>query len=636
MSSFAPIKSTINSFPVSVTPYSLITIIDDLTILNCSPGTVGGPLTIYLPATAKYAEKIVWIKDYDGTCSIANPIILNGHGAETIDGSATYTITVPYSSITLYCNGISWEVWDFLGSSAGCFWEKSGSLLYPKTFATDTIALGVNSIAGISPVPQALFTNTVMIKRPASNLALTNPSIVFGADDNSAALGTSTAVIRGADHFFTGASGTNVIIRAGTGDIADISKAGYLRFQDHKGADKAVFDTMGSLYLFSGLGAASTYCATFAPSVIYFNRNTYLVDTPTTYAPRDLIFGRDGAPGGSVLETAYIRGGNRTGAADNGMDIVIRPGRGGAGGTNGTFKIQSADSINVLTIPSADNVTIGRDGVVATLTLGEVGVGAAVTHKISTAAGDNLGIVAGTGGWVHILPNSGTAGIDVSGVLTTTSTTYVGANGTWGIILGASYHYSYLPVSIKDGTSTLPLTGTNLRFGIDDPTNVLTGRTCSLTAGDLTKDDGATWSTPNIITIDAAKGPVNKDQGYGLLRAATGDAERLRWDDSGLAITGNWRRSVTRTTASPYTVAITDQVIVVSADGHVDLPTTAPGLIDGRTIEIHAGVANIPTIDGSGNNIVTPAGAVATHAMAGGECATVTWDAAGAVWRARV
>lgn len=80
-------------------PYSATT--SDNTILA---NTTGGSITVNLPAAASATIPISIKK----TAS-ANSLIIDPAGAETIDGSATATITVQYVSLTLVSDGTNWH-----------------------------------------------------------------------------------------------------------------------------------------------------------------------------------------------------------------------------------------------------------------------------------------------------------------------------------------------------------------------------------------------------------------------------------------------------------------------------------------------------------------------------------------------
>jgi hypothetical protein len=73
-------------------------------------GCTAGAIVLTLPAVADaYVGKKYVIKDELGSAA-ASPIIIDGSGAETIDGAANYTLTSNYQSLEIICNGLSWSV----------------------------------------------------------------------------------------------------------------------------------------------------------------------------------------------------------------------------------------------------------------------------------------------------------------------------------------------------------------------------------------------------------------------------------------------------------------------------------------------------------------------------------------------
>ncbi len=67
----------------------------------------GGPRTITLPAVAGCTRRRYEIKKTD---SSANIVTVDGNGAETIDGSSSYTLAMQYKSVTIVCDGSTWHV----------------------------------------------------------------------------------------------------------------------------------------------------------------------------------------------------------------------------------------------------------------------------------------------------------------------------------------------------------------------------------------------------------------------------------------------------------------------------------------------------------------------------------------------
>lgn len=79
--------------------------------------------TITLPTAADNTDRLISVKKID---SGAGNVIIDGEGAETIEGVATYTLTERYSPVTLVCDGTEW----FIVSSAvvGGYEETSVTL----------------------------------------------------------------------------------------------------------------------------------------------------------------------------------------------------------------------------------------------------------------------------------------------------------------------------------------------------------------------------------------------------------------------------------------------------------------------------------------------------------------------------
>lgn len=66
--------------------------------------------TITLPAAASAGEgKVLVIKDESGAAA-TNTIVIDGDGAETIDGAATYVIQINYEAVSLVCSGSAWFI----------------------------------------------------------------------------------------------------------------------------------------------------------------------------------------------------------------------------------------------------------------------------------------------------------------------------------------------------------------------------------------------------------------------------------------------------------------------------------------------------------------------------------------------
>lgn len=67
----------------------------------------GGARTITLKAATNMAGKVYVVKKVDAS---ANTVTVDGNGAETVDGAATYVLTVQWQAVTVRCNGTAWFV----------------------------------------------------------------------------------------------------------------------------------------------------------------------------------------------------------------------------------------------------------------------------------------------------------------------------------------------------------------------------------------------------------------------------------------------------------------------------------------------------------------------------------------------
>ena len=76
-------------------------------ILNITYTATGAVTSLTLPTAQTVEGRIITIKDAGGLAG-TNNITIDTEAAQTIDGAATYVITVNYSDITLYCDGSNW------------------------------------------------------------------------------------------------------------------------------------------------------------------------------------------------------------------------------------------------------------------------------------------------------------------------------------------------------------------------------------------------------------------------------------------------------------------------------------------------------------------------------------------------
>lgn len=87
-------------------PYN-VTTNDQYVLVNV---VAAGAVTVNLPAGATHVSKTVVIKDRKGAGGTTTPISVVPNGAETIDGSASYSLSTNYASVTLVFSGTEWSV----------------------------------------------------------------------------------------------------------------------------------------------------------------------------------------------------------------------------------------------------------------------------------------------------------------------------------------------------------------------------------------------------------------------------------------------------------------------------------------------------------------------------------------------
>lgn len=71
-------------------------------IIICNSGV---DFTLYLGAVAANENRYYRIKNVN-----TNTVTVDGSGAETIDGAATYALDAQYENLTLICNGTAWYI----------------------------------------------------------------------------------------------------------------------------------------------------------------------------------------------------------------------------------------------------------------------------------------------------------------------------------------------------------------------------------------------------------------------------------------------------------------------------------------------------------------------------------------------
>lgn len=92
---------SIASITVGDSPYAVA--INTVVLADAS----GGPITVQLPAAAGVTGRVVLVNKTDGT---GNAVILDGAGAETINGLPTESLTIEKSSVEVTSDGTNWHI----------------------------------------------------------------------------------------------------------------------------------------------------------------------------------------------------------------------------------------------------------------------------------------------------------------------------------------------------------------------------------------------------------------------------------------------------------------------------------------------------------------------------------------------
>jgi hypothetical protein len=85
-----------------------ITDVDGIRTIGMTTGAADK--TVTLPTASDNTDRIITVKKVD---SGAGDVIIDGEGAETIDGSATRTLAIIYDSLTVQCDGTGWVILDY-------------------------------------------------------------------------------------------------------------------------------------------------------------------------------------------------------------------------------------------------------------------------------------------------------------------------------------------------------------------------------------------------------------------------------------------------------------------------------------------------------------------------------------------
>ena len=241
------------------------TIFSNASSLVVQSGTLSAPRTVTLPSTATFTagqEIILWS---GAGVSSTNTLTLDGSGAETINGAATFVITEPNRIFRLVCNSTSTPHWVVGTSAAALHAAQHG------TSGADPVSLDASQIA----------TGTVDTARLGSGTA---DAFHFLAGDSTwqdavpldvAVKNTSAATIaKGVPVYATGTVGATSVIEIAPADSASsatmsaigltttslaVNATGYVRVIGVlTGLNTSGYSVNGAAYVASGGGLTPT------------------------------------------------------------------------------------------------------------------------------------------------------------------------------------------------------------------------------------------------------------------------------------------------------------------------------------------------------------------------------------------
>lgn len=99
------IASVSNGSALSISAAYTVTDTDGVGLILATTGASG--FTVTLPTASANTNRVLTIKKVD---SGAGVVTADGEGTETIDGETTLIIPRQYSSATLFCNGVGWNI----------------------------------------------------------------------------------------------------------------------------------------------------------------------------------------------------------------------------------------------------------------------------------------------------------------------------------------------------------------------------------------------------------------------------------------------------------------------------------------------------------------------------------------------
>lgn len=198
----------------------------------------GGAITVTLPAAATARYTIITVKKIDAS---ANAVILDGDGAETIDGAATYTLSNQYDVATVWSSGTAWIVVSNNRSGA------DDHTIY-------LLASGARNLTGDLAVTAGKTIDGVDISAHAAGTAVAGHAAGVGAHDHASAgaganlalsVITGVTVVAAEVNVLDGAPmAASFVIGAEAANVINVA----IQLKDAAGADLAIRGSVSAYF----------------------------------------------------------------------------------------------------------------------------------------------------------------------------------------------------------------------------------------------------------------------------------------------------------------------------------------------------------------------------------------------------
>jgi hypothetical protein len=215
------------NFDINIVSSANYTILDNDGYRHILVTTGASNRTITLPTAADNTDRMITIKKVDSGVGI---VIIDGEGAETIDGATTYTLDTQYQQLTIVCNGTSWSIVSGKiadSTNAGLISTGDQIISGIKTLSGGIINNGLNALEQTN--------STLIVGSNALNMSTTNfLRIITSAGAGNNDIDSFSGTTAGALIFITkvAGAGTLRVLLVGGGYTTIVTNSGALFFYD--------------------------------------------------------------------------------------------------------------------------------------------------------------------------------------------------------------------------------------------------------------------------------------------------------------------------------------------------------------------------------------------------------------------